>query len=108
MILFIDDDPRRIGAFRKAYGSNVRTASTFVSAAAALTLHADGDLTDIWLDCDGVDGERLAVRIVAMGLHGSARFKIHSSNYLGSIQMRDTLRNAGYEVELVSFEDEVG
>lgn len=108
MRLIIDDCPRRIRRFQEAFGSNVRTASTFLSAAAALTLYQDGDLTEIWLDYDGVDGERLVTQIVAMGLHHSARFLIHSSNYHGAVKMHATLGDAGYDVRLVDFEDVVG
>ncbi len=105
-ILFIDDDPRRAAAFRKAHGK-IFWAESAIVAAAALTFFKDGELSSIYLDCDGVRGEYLAGRIAAMDIHKSAKIIIHSSNYPGSIKMRDTLQDAGYDVELKSFEETV-
>jgi hypothetical protein len=107
MRLIIDDDPKRIAAFRRAFGASFQSAATFTQAAALLTLW-DGHPCTVYLDCDGVEGERIAERIAEMGIHRQSKFYIHSSNYGGSVKMRDTLASAGYDVEMVSFSELVG
>ena len=106
MILVIDDDPRRIAGFREALGKIV-WANSAITAAAALTLYQNGELTTIYLDYDGVIGEYLAKRIAARGLHRSAKIIIHSSNYAGAIEMRDILKPT-HDVELKSYAEIVG
>jgi hypothetical protein len=106
MILFIDDDPRRQEAMRKARGKII-SARTLTEAAAALTLYADGDLSTVYIDIDGVEGVWIAECVAALRLHMSAKWIIHSDNYMGSIAARDILKHT-HDVELVSFAEVVG
>lgn len=105
MILVIDDDPRRVEGFRKALGP-CRAASSCADAANKLRLSYP--YTTIYLDFDGVDGQYLADLLAEQRYHYSARIIIHSSNYTGAINMRDTLARAGYDVELKPYSEIVG
>jgi hypothetical protein len=109
MILFIDDDPRRQEAMRKAHGGAVVCVSTGFDGICNIQATPD-KWTRIYLDCDGVQGKQIAVDIAAMDrdlfLDG-LKIIIHSSNYTGAIKMRDILKPT-HDVELVSFAEVVG
>lgn len=108
-ILVIDDDPRRIDGFRRALGRTL-VAMDFMTATFHLS-HYGHQLTTVYLDFDGVDGGRIARGMATLdrGLFSdSIRFIIHSSNYTGSIKMRDVLQAAGYDVELKPYSEIVG
>lgn len=101
-ILVIDDDPRRLHGFVRAFGGGINTASSHDFAAHALRTLTD--LTTIYLDFDGVDGERLARLMADEKLHTDARVVIHSSNYVGAIKMRDILA-ATHRVEMAGYSE---
>ena len=104
-ILVIDDDPRRIAGFVRTFGGSINTTSSYRFAEYALrTLKG---LTTIYLDFDGVDGERLARLMADERLHTDARVVIHSSNYIGAVRMRDILA-ATHDVTLTSYAEIVG
>lgn len=105
MILVIDNDPKRIEAFRKALGKII-VAMDYTAAALQLS-HYNRDLAAVYLDHDGVDGELLAVNMARFDIARQAKIYIHSSNYAGAIKMRDTLKGT-HDVELVDWRDITG
>lgn len=105
MILVIDDCPRRQSGFRRAFGSScIAFAMDYLGGEQALTWRTPDPLTTIYLDHDGVDGERLARLMADQKLHTQARVVIHSSNYLGAVRMRDILQDT-HDVELTSYDE---
>lgn len=102
MILIIDDDTQRVAGFRRALGSGAHSAIAYPGAAA--DLRSDTPYTAIYLDHDGVDGERLARIMADERLQTKARVVIHSSNYLGACRMRDILAGT-HEVEMSSYNE---
>lgn len=105
MILVIDDCPRRQSGFRRAFGSSrLAFAMDYLGGEQALTWRTPDPLTAIYLDHDGVDGERLARLMADRRLHTQARVVIHSSNYLGACRMRDILQKT-HLVEMKDFKE---
>ncbi|MEM1354315.1 MAG: cyclic-phosphate processing receiver domain-containing protein [Planctomycetota bacterium] len=105
MILLVDDCPRRHAAFDRAFGGHAG-AQDFASAIIAMS-ESRWLIAAIYLDHDGVDGDLLAEWMAQLRPHPYAKIVIHSSNYVGSIKMRDTLRAAGYDVEMKAFAEVV-
>jgi hypothetical protein len=105
MILVIDDCPRRIEAFRRALGKII-VAMDYTAAAFHLS-HYGRDLTAVYLDHDGVEGELLAINMARLGIAQQAKVYIHSSNYAGAIKMRGALKDT-HDVELVDWREVTG
>ena len=105
MILVVEDQPLRITRFQHALG-HIHAADNLIEA--LRWMRGNNGYSTIYLDHDGVDGDLLAKYMARHKLHHTAKVRIHSDNYAGSVKMRDTLAAAGYDVKMVSFREVVG
>lgn len=105
MILVIDDCPRRLEAFKRAFGHHLAVGMD--NAIEGVELWRKYEWLRVYLDCDGVYGIGIAQHVFKHAIKTDTPITINSDNHAGAIKMRDILKDT-HNVELRSFAEIVG